>query len=230
MPIDFPSGPTIGQVYSYQGKSWVYNGSAWDSLTPTFLSPPPGVISQFAGSAAPDGYLLCVGQSLNTTTFANLFNAIGYTYGGSGSSFTIPNLQGRVTVGRDATQGEFDVLGESGGAKTHTLTTAEMPSHTHTQNSHNHGQDAHNHSQNPHSHPIFGNGWFYLANGSGNADANITTGGGGYSQIFPTNATATNNAATATNQPTIATNQNTGGGGAHNNLQPYIVLNYIIKT
>jgi microcystin-dependent protein len=42
--------------------------------------------------------------------------------------------------------------------------------------------------------------------------------------------TATNQNATATNQNATATNQNTGGGGAHNNLQPYLVLNYIIKT
>jgi microcystin-dependent protein len=244
MPIDFPNSPANGQVYTYQGRSWVYNGSAWDGLTPTFLSSPAGVISQFAGTSAPEGYLLCEGQSLSTVTFGNLFSVIGYTYGGSGSSFTLPNLRGRIPVGRDTAQTEFDVLGETGGGKTHTLTEAQMPSHTHiqnshnhTQNSHNHGQDAHNHSQNAHSHPVFGNGWFYLANGSGNADANITTGGGGYSQIFPTNATATNNAATATNQPatatniaTTATNQNTGGGGAHNNLQPYIVVNYIIKT
>ncbi|MDD3084233.1 MAG: hypothetical protein PHP82_04380 [Candidatus ainarchaeum sp.] len=44
------------------------------------------------------------------------------------------------------------------------------------------------------------------------------------------NTTATNQNTTATNQNTTATNQNTGGGGSHNNLQPYIVLNYIIKT
>jgi hypothetical protein len=35
MPIDFPTGPTTGQVYVYQGNSWIYNGSAWDKVEPT---------------------------------------------------------------------------------------------------------------------------------------------------------------------------------------------------
>jgi microcystin-dependent protein len=173
-----------------------------------------------------------------------LFAVIGYTYGGSGSSFTIPNLQNRVPVGKGA-DAEFDTLGETGGAKTHTLTTAEMPSHTHTQdahnhtqNSHNHSQNSHNHSQNAHSHPVGGSGSVFIVDGNGaNGGANITVGGGGYAASVPQGATATNNATTATNiattatnNATTATNQNTGGGGAHNNLQPYIVVNYIIKT
>jgi len=219
---------------------------------------PTGTVTQFAGSSAPTGYLLCQGQSLSTTTFGNLFNVIGYTYGGSGSSFLLPNLQNRIPVGKGP-DAEFDTLGETGGAKTHTLTTAEMPSHTHTQdshnhtqnshnhtqNSHNHSQNSHNHSQNQHNHPVPANGSVYVTNGTGDSgEAGIITGGGGYGLSSATFTTATNNATTATNQAatatniattatniaTTATNQNTGGGGAHNNLQPYIVLNYIIKT
>lgn len=125
-------------------------------------------------------------------------------------------------------------LGRVSGAETHTLTPLEMPVHTHIQDSHNHTQDSHNHTQNSHSHSIPGgyvspsgtqSGFTYtpLAGGS---DYGFT-----YSNTEGTQATtATNIATTAVNDPTTATNQNTGGGGAHSNLQPYIVLNYIIKT
>jgi hypothetical protein len=89
-----------------------------------------------------------------------------------------------------------------------------MPSHTHTQNSHNHTQDPHSHTR-----------------GRGN-DNNLGGGAGQYgwqSTDDLSGAFAIGNT-TATNQATTATHQNTGGGQAHNNLQPYIVLNYIIKT
>jgi microcystin-dependent protein len=144
-------------------------------------------------------------------------------------------MKGRVPVGFDSAQTEFDALGEAGGAKTHTLTTAEMPSHTHTQNSHNHTQDAHGHSINDpsHSHGMQPMG----ANPSDNTGTNgyVLTGAsidtqGGFRSIYANFTGVTVNGNTATNQAATATNQNTGGGGAHNNLQPYIVLNYIIKA
>jgi microcystin-dependent protein len=196
--VPVPFGGTSGQVLA-KIDAVDYN-TEWKTL----LLTPAGVISQFAGSTAPTGYLLCTGQSVSTTTYADLFAVIGYTYGGSGSSFTIPNLQGRIPVGRDAAQTEFDVLGEAGGAKTHTLTTAEMPSHTHVQNAHAHtfANDFFNHAAS-----AFGiNGQVYKAQTSPLQNRTITV------------------------DSTTATNQNTGGGGAHNNLQPYIVVNYIIKT
>lgn len=102
---------------------------------------------------------------------------------------------GRVTVAIDAGQTEFDTVEETGGAKTHTLQTTEMPSHTHI-------QDAH-------SHVLVTNGG---STGSGNF-ANVSGGS-------PDQST----------QTTVATNQNTGGGGAHNNLQPYIVVYRWVRT
>jgi microcystin-dependent protein len=244
--VPVPTGGTTGQVLA-KVDAVDYN-TEWKTL----LLTPAGVISQFAGDTAPTGYLLCTGQSVSTTTFADLFAVIGYTYGGSGSSFTIPNLQGRIPVGRDAAQTEFDVLGEAGGAKTHTLTTAEMPSHTHVQDSHNHTQNSHNHTQNSHNHTQDAHnhappnltspaaGYVGASNQFQWADVAPRVGGSPYAYLnysampnaTATNqaTTATNQATTATNQATTATNQNTGGGGAHNNLQPYIVVNYIIKT
>ena len=199
---------------------------------------PTGSITQFAGSTAPSGWLTCDGTAVSRTTFADLFAAIGTAYnigGEAGTDFRLPNMKGRVPVGFDSGQTEFDSLGESGGAKTHTLTTAEMPSHTHTQNSHNHTQDAHGHSINDptHSHGMQAMG----SNPSDNTGTNgyVLTGAsadtqGGFRSILANSTGVTVNSNTATNQATTATNQNTGGGGAHNNLQPYIVLNYIIKA
>jgi len=167
---------------------------------------PAGSISMYAGSTAPTGYLLCDGSAVSRTTYADLFTAIGTTYGtGDGSTtFNVPNVKGKVPVGRDSGDTSFDTLGETGGEKTHTLTTTEMPSHTHIQNAHRHdlriggasgGSTAYKHE---------------TASGITNDE---TSGARGVRPDY-----------------TTATNQDTGGGGAHNNLQPYIVFNYIIKT
>lgn len=97
-------------------------------------SVPIGTMTMFAGSTAPDGWLICDGSAISRTAYATLFTKIGTTYGtGDGSTtFNLPNFKGRVPVGYDSTQTEFDTLGETGGAKTHTLTTEEMPSHRHS--------------------------------------------------------------------------------------------------
>lgn len=83
---------------------------------------PIGAVLPFAGSAAPTGFLLCDGTAVSRTTYAALFAIIGTAYGaGDGSStFNVPSLLGRVPIGRDPAQTEVDVLGEAGGAKTHT--------------------------------------------------------------------------------------------------------------
>jgi microcystin-dependent protein len=228
MALDFPNTPVDGQVYD--NYYWDNEMSAWRAFGNIVPLVPAGVISQYAGSTAPDGYLLCTGQSLSTNTYPALFAAIGYTYGGSDSSFNVPNLQNRVPVGLGS-ETEFDALGETGGSKTHQLTINEMPSHTHIQDAHNHTQDSHNHTQNAHGHAFYGaqTGQNLPFTNTGNVWTHFIN-NYQYSQPAVGSATATNNAATATNQAATATNQNTGGGLAHNNLQPYIVLNYIIKT
>jgi microcystin-dependent protein len=218
MAIDFPNSPTTGQLFQFGDKTWVYDGEKW-SIYATIVvvdSNPIGSLQAYAGSSAPTGWLMAQGQAISRVTFSSLFEIVGTTYGvGDGSAtFNLPDLRGRIPTGVDTSQSEFNVLGETGGAKTHTLTSNEMPSHTHVQNAHTHTQNAHGHD--------FTARW----QGSSSVGVNMSAPsfgtayglGGGYVE-----------AATATNQNTTAINQNTGGGAAHNNLQPYIALNYIIK-
>lgn len=149
----------------------------------TLSGAPTGSLMQFAGSSAPTGYLLCDGSAVSRSAYSALFALISTTYGaGDGSTtFNVPDLKGRVAVGYDSGQTEFDTLGETGGANTHTLTTGEIPSHDHST----------------------GSGMEVLNTPGTSTYATLTDGAG---------ASGT-----------------TGGGGAHNNLQPYITLNYIVK-
>jgi microcystin-dependent protein len=197
-----------------------------------------GVISQFAGSTAPTGYLLCEGQSVSTTTYADLFAVIGYTYGGSGSSFAIPNLKGRIPVGRDSTQTEFDVLGESGGAKTVPLAVANIPGHTHSGTT---GTVSSDHS---HTITIAAVGSHTHTVTAVNSRSSITRASGTVSFLGPDPSTSITSSSSGAHTPTgssggisanhthaFTTDNGSGTSGtAHQNLQPYIVVNYIIKT
>ena len=83
---------------------------------------PAGNVSATARTSAPAGWLLCDGSAVSRTTYEVLFTAISTTYGaGDGTTtFNLPDMRGRAPVGRDSGQTEFDVLGETGGAKTNT--------------------------------------------------------------------------------------------------------------
>lgn len=98
------------------------------------LYKPAGVVDIFAGATIPQGWLECNGASLLRADYPELYTAIGTTYGSADSThFTLPNLKGRVVVGQDTGDTSFDVLGETGGEKTHTNSAAEsgMPTHQH---------------------------------------------------------------------------------------------------
>lgn len=91
-------------------------------------SPFIGEIRMFAGNFAPVGWAFCNGALIPISENDALFNLIGTTYGGDGqNTFALPNLQSRVPVH----VGPGFALGQSGGAETVTLTTSQIPAHTH---------------------------------------------------------------------------------------------------
>lgn len=94
------------------------------------LTMPIGSIIWGGWSAPPEGYLLCDGSILNAGDYPELYTAIANNFGGSPPLFALPNLADRVGVGVSGTIS----LGNTGGAKTHTLTELEMPPHTHSLN------------------------------------------------------------------------------------------------
>lgn len=177
----------------------------------------PGIMADFAGTTPPTGWLLCDGVAVSRATYAALFAVIGTIYGaGDGSTtFNVPDCRGRVAAGRDnmgsgaaGRLSGWNSLGQAGGAQSHTLSEAEMPSHQHAGSTSTNGD---------HNHSI--NAWF----------ANISLDnipGGALSPGHPPNGT-TNTA--GAHSHTFATDFR-GGGQAHNNVQPTIALNKIIKT
>lgn len=243
----------------------------------TLVDTPAGTVTQFAGVSAPGGWLLCRGQEVSRSTYAVLFSVIGTAFGsGNGSStFNVPNLMGRVPVGVSTSDNDF-LLAKTGGAKTHVLTTAQLPAHSHTASTasaggHTHtvgigSAGSHIHSANmtvagEHTHtPSTMHNFMTVLNpststasrrqvGSAGADRGVaytatvtsdlnstrnTSPGGGHAHNISmgaagahTHSTTVNTAGAHTHTVTV---NNTGSGAAHNIMQPFIALNYIIKT
>jgi microcystin-dependent protein len=154
---------------------------------------PVGSIVIHAGSSAPTGWFLCDGASYSTVTYSNLFNSIGYQFGGSGTSFNVPNLKGRVVVGINGAQAQFDVRGETGGSINHKHDAGNSGN---TDIRHNHtipvingsaaSAGGHGHAVNSnHAHSInHGHSDNFAAGNSGNhghGDNIATAGAGGHS-------------------------------------------------
>lgn len=96
--------------------------------------PVAGEIRIFAGNYAPEGWLLCAGQTLAITEYPALYALIGTAYGGDGvTNFKLPDLRGRLPVGQGQGPGLTNrVLGQMGGASTVQLDASTMPTHTHS--------------------------------------------------------------------------------------------------
>lgn len=179
---------------------------------------PIGVVFPFAGTAAPNGWILCDGRSLSTTTYADLFASIGYAYGGSGGNFNVPDLRGRVVAGRDVDQGGYGnrlsathfgsngrTSGQTGGSEGQTLTEAQMAAHRHF---------VANTDSTTSAAPSLSNTQYVAMHNSHT--------GGSTADSYDLHGTAT--------VATVGLSSSTGSGSAHNNVQPTIILNYIIKA
>jgi len=95
-------------------------------------SPYVGEIRMFAGNFAPSGWMLCQGQTLAISDYDVLFQLIGTTYGGDGqTTFNLPNLSSRVPIHMGIGPGTNNVIGQMAGEEYVTLTTQQMPMHTH---------------------------------------------------------------------------------------------------
>lgn len=150
---------------------------------------PTGAVEPFGANSGdiPTGWLECDGSAVSRTTFSDLFNEIGTTYGvGDGSTtFNLPDLRGRAPIGDGQGSGLTNrTLGDEDGEEECTLSESELPAHTHPDG------------------------------GSIPASDELNT--GGLSNIQNTGSTINTG--------------NTGGDSAHNNMHPFSVATFMIKT
>lgn len=176
-----------------------------------------GMVMPYAGSSAPTGWLLCYGQEVSRTVYADLYVAIANTYGqGNGlTTFNIPDLRGRTVAGQDSMGGTTanrltspingDTLGATGGVENITLTSAQS------------GLPAHNHAG---SFP-----YVNIQSGTNSAKTGVlfsTHGSAGGGNQVPSSF--------GTQSVTINNNTTADAQQSHDNIQPTIILNYIIKV
>lgn len=169
------------------------------------LVEPPGVIHEYGGDTAPTGWLLCDGSAVSRTIYAALFAIIGTKFGaGNGSTtFNLPDKRKRVGVGYDSSDSDFNAIGKTGGAKTVSLTAAQNGSHNHAPP----------------------DGYFYIETTDGSMRKNSTNssaGSSGDNGWWKQRIGEGGGGALGTTY--------SGSGSPHNNMQPFQVFNYIIKT
>lgn len=177
-----------------------------------YITEPSNTISAIAGTStqmnAIANIIYPVGSiymSVNATSPETLFGGVW------------EQLKDRFLLG----SGDTYSAGTTGGEATHTLTTNEMPSHTHIQNSHNHSQNAHSH------YGKYDDNSYVMSETTGASSKRVTAVSSGSVYVDTAGSAAfhhynSTGSTTATNNSQTATNQNTGGGQAHNNMPPYM--------
>jgi microcystin-dependent protein len=169
-------------------------------------SPVLGQIMPFAGTQVPRGWALCNGALLSIQQNSALFSLLGTYYGGNGTSnFALPNLQGRAILGSSGQSGNYPA-GTISGTTTVTLSVGQLP--------------AHNHFIQVSTKDGSGRG----ASPANNVFAVNTEPTGNPKKIFLLAGSMETNLASSTNIV------NNGGGTAHNNMQPYLTISYMIAT
>lgn len=227
-----------------KGRVEVFHSAAWRAIGAV----PTGAIIPYAGTSAPDGWSMCDGGSLSTSTEADLFAVIGYTFGGSGGSFNKPDLRQRFPLGV-AESGTGNTLGATGGTIDH---NHSGPAHTHGVGSlatasagvHNHGAPdilsagAHTHtfsdsfttgSPNGSAKNVADGGTIAAAfNHTHSGSVSGTTSSSGAHIHSQSNGHRTTNDGAHTH--TITGSTASGGTGSTGTANPpFIALNYIIK-
>ena len=196
-----------------------------------------GIVMPFAGTTAPQGWMLCDGAAVSRTTYAALFAVIGTTYGaGDGeNTFNIPNLAGRVVIGSS----QSHALGTTGGSETVTLTADQLPAHVHEVPQHGHENDiaaktpvlTHSITQPMYTYKKPNN---IKVNGVTTASQITGTSTQTASRTTDVSISA-HSAASCTKGGSVTPHSSFnsgsyGGGAGHNNMQPYTAVNYLICT
>lgn len=178
---------------------------------------PIGATLMWPGASVPNvNYMFAHGQALSRTTYAPLFDILGTRFGaGDGATtFNLPDTRGRSPLGVGAATGLTSrSLGDTGGAETHRLTVAEMPSHGHNFSGNTSTNGRHDHAVNTHSGA--GGGGQYQPEPfeeSGVRSTGRTTADGDHHHSFS------------------GTTVSVGGGEAHNNMHPFFGINFIIRV
>ena len=246
------------QVYAKGGKLYAQREGETAielaNLTSGETAVPTGTIITFAASSVPNGWLECDGTELDATYSAlnTVLDGI-YGTGGSGRSL-LPNLKGRMAIGAgDGGTGVGNrALAATGGVNEVALTSLigqhshgvsnDSHSHSFTGSSHSHQVDSHYHSTSSHTHGgvisySFNTGTFdssghtsALTSASQSTSNSTDSGGGDNTGSTSPGTTSTTAGGTVNSGGTGITIDNEGGTGNHDNMSPFLVLKYLIRT